>query len=165
MISRGLLLALGVLALFLAIFVPLVLRVTSGRDRTLDADRLRRTYVALALYETEHNGLPAPNLSLVRRDLEPIDLQSVADPKVEGQGPFPCDAALPQFSCRSQTRISWSYRWQWPGAGDPRTLGLDPRPGLLADPWPGSLLRVNMNGSLVDKPIPDSLTFGSLFGR
>ena len=164
MSPRGPLLGLGVFALFLAIFVPLALRVANGRDRTIDADRLRRTYVALSLYETEHDGLPAPLLSLVRRDVEHIDLQSVADPRATEQGAsFPCDAAMPRSPCRARSRVSWSYRWHWREAGDPRAR--DPRKGLLADPWPGSLLRVGMDGALVDKPTPASLDFVTLFGR
>lgn len=171
MSGRGALLSLGILALFLAVFVPLVLRVRSGRDMALDADRLRRTYVALSLYQSEHDGLPAPNLDLLRRDVDPIDLQSVDDPQAAPLGPdldkratFSCDAALQTLGCHSSTRISWSYRYDWREAGDPRVTSLDPRRGLLADPWPGALLRVTMDGAIVQKPRGES-TFAGLFGQ
>ena len=159
---RGLLVSVGFLLIFLLIFVPLARRVNSGRDRTIDAERLRRTYVALALYETERGG-PASNLSLVRRDLDPSDLQSVGDPEVGHRdvAGFSYDAAIPNLPTRSATRVSWSYRRQWPDA----VAALDPRQGLLADPWLGSLLRVNVDGSLVERPHVEKLTFASLFGR
>lgn len=162
MSSRGLLVALGVLALFLAVFVPLARRIGGGTDARIDAERLRQTYVALTLYESTHDGLPAPNLGLVRQDLEPSDLQSVADPNVAGTD-FPLDPALPSFPLRSPTRVSWSYRWHWPSAGDPN-VRLDARRGLLASWWTGGVQRVNVDGSLVEKPHA-ALTFGDLFGK
>lgn len=161
MTSRGALLALGVLVAFLAVFVPLARRVAVGRNLESDAEGLRRTYVALALYESTHDGLPAPNLGLVRRDLDPADLRSVADPNVVGRD-FPLDPALPSLPLRSPTRVSWSYRWHWPNAGDPAAA--DPRRGLLAGWWNGPVQRVNIDGSLVEKT-HDGLGFGELFGR
>ena len=159
---RGLLLTVGILLLFLAAFVPLARRINSGRDRSIDAERLRRTYVALALYETERGG-PASNLGLVRRDLDASDLQSVGDPQVgrPGGSGFSYDAAIPNLPYRSATRVSWSYRRQWPGV--PPVL--DRRQGLLADPWLGSVLLVNVDGSMVERPRAQGLTFEGLFGR
>ncbi len=162
--ARGLLLSLGVLVLFLAIFVPLALRLNGGRDRTLDADRLRQTYVAISLYESDHEGLPPGNLGLVRRDVDPEDLQSVADSGRSDGTDFPLDPFVPEMRLRFPTRVSWSYRYHWKRAGDRRATSLDPRRGLLADPWPGAILRVNMDGSLVEKP-QASPTFENLFGN
>ena len=162
--ARGCLFALGALALFLAAFVPLALRLNGGRDRTIDADRLRRTYVAIALYENEHDGLPPGSLAFVRRDVDPVDLQSVADPHTGASPPFPLDPLAPGSPTVATGRVSWSYRYGWKEAGDPRATSLDPRRGLLADPWPGAILRVNMDGSLVEKPSTKP-TFESLFGR
>ena len=157
---RGALLTLGVVAAFLAIFVPLAMRVNGGRDRTIDGDRLRRTYVALALYETEHDGLPAPNLGAIRQDLEPVDLQSVADPQVGGAGPFPLDPFQKRLALRTPTRVSWSYRWHWTEAGKPKRVD-DPRQGVLADPWLD--LRITEDGARVE--MPKGSDFKSLFGR
>lgn len=161
---RGLILSVGILLLFLAVFVPLARRINSGRDRSIDTERLRRTYVALALYETEQGG-PASNLGLVRRDVDPSDLQSVGDPEVghPGFSGFSYDAALPKLRFRSETRVSWSYRRQWPGVGSSPLL--DRRQGLLADPWLGSVLCLNVDGSLIERPHADELTFEKLFGR
>ena len=163
MSPRALLLALGILAAFLAIFVPLALRIRGGENEKVDADRLRRTYAALALYESSHDGLPAPNLGLIRADVDPTDLQSIADPHLAGKD-FPLDPALPSLPLRSPTRVSWSYRWHWPNAGDPLTVRNDPRHGLLAGWWNGPLQRVNLDGSLVQKP-KGALTFTELFGK
>lgn len=166
MSAKGALLSLGVVVVFLAVFVPLVLRVRSGRDRALDAERLRRTYVGLALYESEHDGLPAPNLNLVRRDVETVDLTSVDDPEagLSKSRAYPLDPFRPDLPLRSPSRVSWSYRYHWPEAGDPRTTSLDRRCGLLADPWPGTLLRVMMDGAMVEKPRGEA-TFRDLFGQ
>lgn len=164
MTTRGALLALGILAAFLAVFVPLALRVIGGRDATIDAERMRRTYVALALYEGLNDGLPAPNLGLVRLDVEPTDLQSVGDPKVGDAGDFPLDPALPSLPLRSRTRVSWTYRWHWPNAGDPAEIRLDGTRGLLASWWLGSTMRINIDGALTEAP-GGKLVFRDLFGR
>ena len=162
MSGRGLLLSVAVLALFLAIFVPLARRINDGRDMAIDADRLRHTYVAIALYENEHDGLPPGNLGLIRRDVEAIDLQSVDDPQVGKPGPFPLDPSFPSLPLRFPTRVSWSYRYQWPESK--RANVYDRRQGLLADPWPGPVLTVTMDGAILQRPggTPD---FKTLFGR
>ncbi len=160
---RGALFPLGVLVAFLAIFVPLALRIRGGENVRIDAARLRRTYAALALYESSHDGLPAPNLGLVRADLDAEDLQSVSDPNLGGSD-FPLDPALPSFRLRSPTRVSWSYRWHWPDAGNPLAVRTDPRHGVLAGWWNGGVQRVNLDGSLVEAPYR-GLTFSGLFGK
>ena len=164
MTARGLLLTAGVLLGFFALFVPLARRLDEGRDVRIDSERLRRTYAALALYESESGG-PAPSLALVKRELDPSDLQSVGDPKVGAaqESPFPLDPALPNLSLRTSTRVSWSYRRQWPEARG--VASLDPRQGLLADPWLGPLLRINADGSLVEHPRAERRSFAALFGR
>ncbi len=164
MTGRGLLLAVAVLALFLAIFVPLARRINGGRDAAIDADRLRHTYVAIALYENEHDGDAPPNLALVRRDVEASDLQSVDDPEVGKGGSFPLDPALPNLPLRFPTRVSWSYRYHWREAGGSK--GFDPRQGLLADWWTGPVLTVTMDGAIVQRSTPTApLDFRALFGR
>lgn len=180
MTPRGLLVAVAVLALFLAIFVPLAMRVTEGRDETEDAGRMRRVYVALALYESEHDGLPAPNLGLIRRDVNPFDLASINDPHVGEGSDFPLDPAVPTLKLRSISRVSWTYRWHWPNPGDPGTVRLDPRNSVLASWWTGSIdatspdghgctgpaMRIQVDGSLVTTPRKDkNLTFRDLFGK
>ncbi len=176
MTPRGLFLALGVFGLFLLIFVPLARRIMGGTDRTIDADRLRRVYGALALYEMAHDGLPAPNLSVIKQDVEPSDFQSVSDPYVPDPShlavetktaSYSFDGALPQLRVRSHTRVSWSYRWHWPQPGDPIAVRMDPRKGILASWWQGPVLRVNTNGSLVEttRTNTSELTFNDLFGK
>ena len=162
MSARGLLLTTAVLVLFVAIFVPLARRIGQGRDMAIDSDRLRHAYVAISLYENEHDGTPPANLGLVRRDVEAIDLRSVADPDAGGGASFPLDPALPSLPLRFPSRVSWSYRYDWPesrlGKGD------DPRQGLLADWWIGPVLTVTMDGAIVQRP-SGALDFKDLFGR
>lgn len=171
MTPRGLFLALGVFGLFLLIFVPLARQIMGGTDRRIDADRLRRVYAALALYEMTHEGLPAPNLSLVREDVEPSDFQSVSDPFVASAesktAAFSFDGALPNFPIRSRSRVSWSYRWHWPKSGDAVAVRMDPRKGVLASWWQGPVLRVNSDGSLLETPRTNTsaLIFTDLFGK
>ncbi|RYG22996.1 hypothetical protein EON82_15430 [bacterium] len=168
MTLRGLFFALAVLAAFLLVFVPLARYLMGSTEQRIDADRMRRVYMALSLYEMSNGGLPAPNLGLVRQDVEAIDLQSVDDPNTGGQaGPFPLDPALPNLPLKSPTRVSWSYRWHWPNAGDPVAVRMDPRKGLLASWWSGPVLRVNVAGALTQTPRTDTsrLSFGDLFGK
>lgn len=167
MTLRGMLLALGVLGLFLLIFVPLAIRIMGGTDQRIDADRLRRVYTALSLYEMTHDGLPAPSLALVRSDLEPTDLLSVSDSHAKDQGPFSYDGALPSYPLKSPTRVSWSYRWHWRDAGDPMAVRMDSRNGILASWWAGPVMRVSSDGSLLEKPRSNGseLVFEDLFGK
>jgi len=169
-------LALGVFGLFLLIFVPLALRIMGGTNRSIDADRMRRVYGALALYEMSHDGLPAPNLSLIRQDVEPSDFQSVSDPNVPDPSKlasvtrsvmFSFDGALPNLPIRSGTRVSWSYRWHWSKPGDPVAVRMDRRKGILASWWQGPVMRVNSDGSLLETPRTSTaeLTFSDLFGK
>lgn len=180
MSPRGLLLVVAVLALFLAIFVPLARRINGGRDAAIDADRLRHTYVALSLYESEHEGSPPPSLCLVQRDVETIDLQSVDDPNVHEGGHEgdkrakvdSCDGAplevLPRtgknggWDSMSWSRISWSYRYHWPESR--QVQGYDRRQGILADWWTGPIMTVTMDGAIVTHP-SGRLDFKTLFGR
>ena len=174
MTLRGLFFALGVLAAFLIVFVPLARWLRGGTEQQVDADRMRRVYMALSLYEMSHDGLPAPNLGLVREDVEATDFQSIDDPlagkvytAVIKPPTFPLDPALPNFPLTSRFRVSWTYRWHWPNAGDPVAVRLDPRKGLLASWWSGPVLRVNVAGALVRAPRTETsvLTFGDLFGK
>ena len=188
MSPRGLLIALGVLVAFLLVFVPIVHLVIGGGDERIDAERLRRVYVGLSLYEMEHDGRPAPNLGLVRRDVEPSDFQSIRDPRIalatSASGktdlrPFPLDPARPTLPLTLPFPVSWSYRWHWPEAG--RGGAFDVRQGLLASWWTGSIdaassngvgctgpvLRIDGSGALVHaaRKSPNALVFADLFGK
>ncbi len=163
----GMVLSLGVLAGFLILFVPIARLLNRNRDETIDGSRMRHVYVALSLYELDHDNLPAPNLLAIKLDVEPTDFQSVSDPAVGSAGPFPLDPALSNSKPIAPLRISWSYRWHWPNAGSPREVRLDPRCGLLSSWWQGEILRVNTQGALVHAPRNGGgeLTFPELFGR
>jgi hypothetical protein len=169
MTLRGLFFALGVLAAFLLVFVPLARYLMGSTEQRIDAERMRRVYMALSLYEMSNGGLPASNLGLVRQDVEALDLQSVDDPEAGGKaaGDYPLDPALPNLPLRAPTRVSWTYRWHWPNAGDPVAVRMDPRKGLLASWWSGPVLRVNTGGALVHIPRTDTarLTFADMFGK
>lgn len=173
MSSRGLLLTVGLLALFFAVFIPLAFYVKGGTNTQIDAERMRRTFVALTLYEGSNDGLPAPTLASVARDLDPTDLQSVADPEAERSNAhtvvtravhYSYDALVPTPKA-SPVRVSWTYRWSWKGAGDPRAVERDPRRGLLVDPWLSPMLRMVVDGSIRTVPKTDKAGFGDLFGQ
>jgi hypothetical protein len=170
MTLRGLFFTLGVLAAFLLVFVPLARWLRGGTEQRIDADRMRRVFMALSLYEMSNDGLPAPNLGLVRQDVEAVDFQSVDDPeagKANANQTFPLDPALPNLPLTSPIRVSWTYRWHWPNAGDPRAVRMDPRKGLLASWWSGPVLRVNTGGALIRAPRTETsrLIFSDLFGK
>lgn len=170
MTLRGLFFALGVLAAFLLVFVPLARYLMGSTEQSIDAERMRRVFMALSFYEVSHDGLPAPNLGLIRQDVEAVDLQSVDDSAADsGPNPsgYPLDPALPNLPLRSPTRVSWSYRRHWPNAGDPVAIRMDPRKGILASWWSGPVLRVNVAGALTRTPRTETsrLTFGDLFGK
>jgi hypothetical protein len=164
------LVALGVLVLFVAITLPIYNRVRSGTLEDLDADRMRKVYVALSLYESANDGLPSANMLGVRTYLRDDSLLvSDCDPWAQTRSSsFPIDGELPKSKEQSPTRLSFAYLPDFVNAGKAKiqnwqTTLMDPRIGILSCGWHGSVnsgsepfeaqlfgpvLRINTNGSL-----------------
>jgi hypothetical protein len=84
---------------------------------------------------------------LAAREFTPDDLTflSTGDPfAAEGGGPFPSDGSIPTYRPIAPMRISFSYLYAFRSAGlaevpDWTAARFDPRVGLLANEWQGSV--------------------------
>src|SRR5258708_5542547 len=98
--TREILLAVGVVAVFAAIMIPVSRIVLGGSDEKEDMKRMRLVYVALSLYETSNDDLPAPDLVRVRRELGDDSLLLATNDPFANPGPapgsFPLDPGIPQ---------------------------------------------------------------------
>ena len=128
------------------------------------ASGMRQVFVAWFTYMSDTDA-PPPNLLAVRNRL-PSDEAFVSsdDPFAKVSGPFPLEPFKPEMADRSPVRISYGYLNNFRGAEgvtiDAKTWD-DPKIGLLADGWqgsitgpgfnaeiPGPILRVHMDGSV-----------------
>jgi len=135
--------------------------------QTGDARKMRRIYVALTLYEEANDGMPPNDLRAVRRDLgDNDDYIAANDPFTTGSR-FPTDPALLN-SGASSVRVSFSYLPQWVlnQRWEPKNWAstlVDPKVGLLADYWFGSIDRFNPDGRDCTGPVVRMNTDGSIF--
>jgi len=159
--------------------------VRAGRAQDTDVVRMRNVYVAISMYETVNDGLPPPDLAVLRRDMaDDSQFVAVNDPFKVGTS-FPIDPAFPNSTVRSPVRISFSYSPIW---AESKKFDLGPweqaqrnlRLGILASYWYGAIdsehsdgrdttgpvLRINMDGSvyrLNQRSDPHRLTPQDLF--
>ncbi len=184
---KGVLVALLVLGM--AGFTLLLINnlVVQNADQAQDAKNMRSIYIALSLYEQANDGLPAPDLYTVHRDLgDPSTYLAVNDPFAKADS-FPMDPALPNSAKRSPVRISFTYLPQWAKAGkfevkDWTAELQDVQVGIMASYWfgdidtshpdgrgcTGPVVRINMDGSVFRLPQrknPQTLTVEDLFLR
>jgi hypothetical protein len=164
------LVALAVLLVFAAIVIPIYSRARVRTYEDVDVQKMRQVYIAWSTYQSENNEWPPPSLLPVRRFLSnDALLVSQHDPFVQPEPKgFPIEPMLPQFAPRSPIRISYAYLGNYVRAGEAKigdwgsTL-LDPRIGVLASGWhgtvgrtgqpfeariDGAVLRVNTDGSV-----------------
>jgi hypothetical protein len=175
------LLGLAVLLIALGV-VALVGFSVNGRDRVgRDVGRMRSLYMSTAMYESDNNGFLPPSLAAARNYV-PDSLAYLAskDPfvGVKADG-YPIDAGLPDGPATSPTRISYTYLYALANAGKVKAkpwseLKFDPKVGLIADEWEGSvaasaafkaqvsgkLLRLNTDGSLHVLNLPGERPLG-----
>lgn len=138
-----------------------------------DADRMRQLYVALASYEQSYDEVPAASLPDARPYLDgTAAFVAKRDPfRSVSSLRFPADAGRPDAPASCPFRVSFTYLWSFPGATNHRYSSFraaerDPRLGLIADEWLGSvtpknpfhaqvagpILRVDTDGSLIRLP-------------
>jgi len=163
-------LALIVIAVAVAILLPVAIR-TQNRNLLLsESGRMRNVFRALLLYEDQNDSMPAPDLGVINTiDPNQLDFQSNLDPFINSTAPgggFPNDPGLIN-SEKSPFRISFSYLQNFVRAGKISTkpwaeARLDDHLGELANEWYGSvqpgspfqaqvsgrLLRINTDGSV-----------------
>jgi len=164
---------LGLVVILLAAGILFAVGVSMrGQDQgDAAAERMRRVYVALSLYEESVDGMPAPDLSAINLYLpEPACYVADGDPYLAEKGPFPVDGSLPSSRRASPYRISLGYLWAHRPAKaekkwDWATLSRDDNVGFLANEWSGkvaptgnfganvsgNVLRLNRDGSLIKK--------------
>lgn len=174
--GRGCGLAAGVVALSVAILFMITQLTFRAKSEQEGGRRMRRVYVALALYESDWGGAPASRLDQTASFVDPADLVSPEDPRSGAKGGEPLDPLLPELG-KVSSRISITYLPHWilaKRAGDFswKKERYNPRVGLLADPWQGGkfgrILRVNTDGSLFTLSRSESdvsPTFDDLFRR
>ncbi len=162
------LLALFIVGVAALILVALTVK-SKGQNLLLDeSGRMRKVYIALSLYEEQYDSQPAPDLvKATTYDPRREDLLSEQDPfsKVAAKE-FPLDPGL-DLAQKSPFRISFSYIQNFIRNGKLKTkpwaqARLDPRLGILANEWIGSVqasdpfkakvggrvLRINTDGSV-----------------
>jgi hypothetical protein len=169
--TKEALLALLVLAIAVAIILPLAVRTQNKNLLLNETIPLRQVFYALDQYETENDNQPAPNLAALFPQVDPnrADFLSGLDPFVRAKAPvggFPLDPGLENAE-KSPFRISFSYLQNFARAGKISVLPwaqakFDANLGELADEWYGSvqpgspfkaqvsgrLMRINTDGSV-----------------
>jgi hypothetical protein len=174
---------LGLVVLLIAVgVVALVALSMNRRDRvSRDVSRMRTLYISAAMYESDNNGVLPPDLGAARTYVpESLAYQATGDPfvGVNAEG-YPIDAGLPDGPATSPVRISYTYLYALSNAGKAKAkpwseLKFDPKVGLLANEWEGSvsaaapfhaqvsgkLLRLNTDGSLHTLNLPDERQLG-----
>jgi hypothetical protein len=171
--SKEILLAIFVLLVAAAV-VFAVARSLAGRAQTRgDVDNLRTIYLSVALYESDQNGELPPDL-LAIRDLVPGDETFLAsrDPYAAvGDGGNeqlkPVDAGLPAWRVESPIRISFTFLNAFATAGKVKTkpwseLKFDPKVGLLASEWEGTVEPTGSFGARVSGKVLRLNTDGAL---
>ena len=158
----------GVVLVGIAVLVGLGWRTTNRQGVLDEAARLQSLYVALASYESQFDGLPAPSIGMAAPFVRSRnDFQSGADPYRSAVGPYPIDGGLPE-AVAGEFRISDAYLWAHRIAKKMRTpewqaARQDPTLGVLATEWLGQVtrtgsfraqvsglvLRVNTDGAVV----------------
>jgi hypothetical protein len=164
---KGVLVIVAVCGVAAAILFTLSRYVVEDSTESADAFRMRTIYTALFLYESSDNGLPPPNLDLIRRDLgddqllhsanDPIATQPASQGKSLPES-FPIDPAFPDTKAKSPVRISFTYLPIWAKAGKAKVKDwhsevLDVRKGILACYWYGRIDKSNPDGRLCDGPV------------
>jgi len=168
LIRKESLLFLVIVVICAAIIAPLWMRMQGQNLFLTESGRMRRLYVAMAMYGEVSNSQPPPNLTAifglgVGRENYLSERDPFADLKADS---FPADPGLENGE-RSPVRISFSYLWDFRRAGKIKTkpwaeLQFDTTTGILADEWLGSVqpgkpfeaqvsgqvIRINMDGSV-----------------
>lgn len=155
---------------FVALLALVWRRVDERSAEERDLTRMRHIYVALALYETTNDGLPAPDLLRVRRDLgDDSEYRAANDPFADVRASwYPLDPALPDGE-RAPIRIGFSYLGNFVRAGRLRIAPwaqakADPRLGLLASFWYGRIVPTGRPfEARVDGPVLGLGTDGALY--
>ena len=125
---------------FLAIIVPLTCKSIGGQKTSNEVRRMRQLFLALALYEQDAYGKPAPSILSARPySFSDAQLVSANDPFTSGSL-FPNDAGLPNGKKESPVRISETYLWaHLQGAKSVPPSTTQPGVGLLANEWQGAI--------------------------
>jgi len=134
-----------------------------------EAERMRKVYVALSMYEPVFDGRPAPDLHAIRDLVLPIDLVSERDPYAKVNGSlFPNDPGIPTGQRQSAHRISFAYLWAHQKAKRIKVPNwsatrLDPKIGLLASEWTGEVKPQKNFQAQVTGPVIRLNTDGALY--
>ncbi|HEY0866042.1 MAG TPA: hypothetical protein VGE01_01615 [Fimbriimonas sp.] len=172
--SRGLttgetLAAWFVLILLASIVTPIYLRFQNVNRRSHEAGRMRRVYVAVALYQEDRGGAMPGSLAELGDLVETEDLVSSFDPYAGSAKSYPVEPTLPKLAGTVPYRISDAFLGNYIRSGKSpikRWQDAEMQTGLLANVWlgevrplgnfeatsSGPILRVRMDGSLYTLP-------------
>ncbi|AIE84442.1 hypothetical protein OP10G_1074 [Fimbriimonas ginsengisoli Gsoil 348] len=154
----------GVLVVAAALVLAIGLRIRGKKMDQGEAERMRQVYVALSMYESSNDGIPAPSLaSLAVSGVDPANFLATGDPYANTKAPaYPIDGSRPRAPRSSAYRISFSYAGAFPEIAK-RLNRSDPLVGLLANEWIGKVSPTGDFGADVSGPIMRITMDGSVY--
>jgi hypothetical protein len=155
--TKSVIASIVVIGIAASILVWLNRIVLDRQSASGDAEKMRRIYVALSIYEQSNDGAMPPDLRMVSRYLGgPADYVAANDPFTTGTQ-FPTDPALLN-SGNSPSRVSYSYLPQWSMHGGLKVKSwaeemTEDKVGLMAGYWYGDIDKIDLDGRLCSGPV------------